>query len=313
MPGTQQPLHILKDLVKHGKGIHVDADYLYAWGPGYIPEGYSYPIDTVFIYNKHESFELDGMLVGFGQDIYCVASTDNRIIVGGGGGKDLTGYRYSVLRLYNRETQLLEQDWGGDEYRVTSLFVDEKHVYAGTSDSELLIHDKDTMRQVKSLYRFPDQTAGKHIAVDGSWLYGGTMDGAILAWNKATFDQAASLKAGSSLVTHVITRDGIVYAADESGTIYSWKASTRTQLASARVSNGWVRGLVVHGQHVFTGDKTGKISAWNADDFQNVLSFSSGDGAITGLLADERYLYTSKDDGAVQVWNIADVLSNIKR
>ncbi len=286
----------------------MDADYLYTCGPGYVPEGHSYPIDTVFIYDKLKSFEMDGMLVGFGQDIHCVTSTDNRIIVGGGGGKDLTGYRFSVLRLYNKVTQLLEQDWGGDEYRVTSLFVDERYVYASTSDSILIVHDKATMREIKSIYDLVERLPETPIAADVSRFYFGARDGTIQAWNKGTLVKEQSLKVDVGVITHMIAKDGLVYVADAPGNIIAWNSGTGAVVSNVHVCDGGVRGMALFDHYLFTGDASGTITGWNTRCFQRALSLPEGKGAITALRVDDRCIYAGKDDGTVAIWNIADVL-----
>nr|MDO8083417.1 hypothetical protein [Candidatus Sigynarchaeum springense] len=313
MPDRASPRKILADHPKRVSGIHSDADFLYTWGPGYVAEGNSYPTGTVFIYNKQKNFKLDGMIVGFSQDIYCAISTDDHIIVGGGGGKDLTGYRYSVLRLYNKETQLLEQDWGGDEYRVTSLFADEKYVYAGTSNSTLLVHDKATMREIKSIYHFVDQSPGTHIASDKSRLYCGAGNGTVKAWSKETWTPGPSLESGGGMITHVIARDGRVFAADESGNVIAWNAGDLVATLCIHACDGPVRGMTLSGQHVFIGDASGTISGWNTSDFQKVLSFEGGKVAISVLHADDVHIYSGCDDGAVLVWDVAEIIGRKKK
>ncbi len=312
MPNRAPPCKILNDHPKKVGGIHVDADFVYTWGPGYVPDGYSSPIDTVFIYDKRKGFVLDGMLVGFGQDIYCATSTGERIVVGGGGGKDLTGYRFSVLRLYNKETQLLEQDWGGDEYRVTSLFADEKYVYAGTSDSALLVHDKATMKEIKSVYDFVDRSPGTHATADGPRLYCGAGSGTVKVWSKATWAPEPPLKSDGSIITHVIAKDGRVFGVDESGNAIAWNAGTQAATSCIHACDGPARGMALSGRHVFIGDSSGTITGWNAGDLRKAFSFAERKVPITALHADDRHLYASYDDGAVLVWDAAELLANKK-
>ncbi|MBN2150833.1 MAG: hypothetical protein JW839_05295 [Candidatus Lokiarchaeota archaeon] len=309
MPKRPSPHKILKDHQKDVRGIHVDADFLYTWGPGYVPDGRSSPVDTVFVYDKKREFAMDGMLVGFGQDILCATSTSDRIVVGGGGGKDLTGYRFSVLRLYNKETQLLEQDWGGDEYRVTSLFADDGYVYAGTSDSWLLVHDKATMREVKTIRDFVDQSPGTHVAADGSCLYCGAPDGAVRVWSKATWTPEPPLRSDAGMMTHVIVNDNRIYGADGSGNLVVWNASTPMATSCFRACDGPARGMALSGKHAFIGDARGTISAWDAGDLRKTLSFVGRKVPIAGIHADDQHLFASYEDGAVLVWAIAELLS----
>jgi WD40 repeat protein len=304
------PFKIIKDHVKNVRGIYVDGDYLYTWGPGYVPEGSSYPLDTVFIYDKLKSFEMDGMLVGFGQDIYCVTSNDRFIVVGGGGGKDLTGYRYSVLRLYNKETQLLEQDWGGDEYRVTSLFADEKYVYASTSDSMLIVYDKPTMREIKTIYDIVERSPETPIASDDSRFYFGSRDGKVQACNKVTFAYESSLMVDGGEITHMIAKDGFVYIASARGNIIAWNPATKAVTANVQACDRGVRGMTFVDRYLITGDTSGTISGWDTRGFQKALSFATEKGIITALRADDRFIYASKDDGTVIIWNISDVLKS---
>jgi hypothetical protein len=308
MSNYQVPFKSIKDHSKSVRGIHVDADYLYTWGPGYVPEGQSYPIDTAFIYDKQKSFEMDGMLVGFGQDINCVTSTDDRIVVGGGGGKDLTGYRYSVLRLYNKKTQLLEHDWGGDEYRVTSLLADEKYVYASTSDSTLIVHDKATMREIKTIYDNVDRSPETPLGSDSSRFFFEARDGSIQGWGKATLAREISLKIDGGVVSQMIVKDGIIYTADVSGNIITWNAITGAVITTTRACDGAVHGMTMFGQVLFTGDAGGMITGWDTRGFRKVVILAGGKGAIKMIKSDERYLYASIDGGIVAIWDIADVL-----
>jgi WD40 repeat protein len=101
------------------------------------------------------------------------------------------------MRVYDRATQLLLHDWGGDEYRVTSMFFDGKYLYAGTSDGVLNVHDKQTLREVKSIYGYEDGAASNQVASNGSWLYSGGRKGSVRTWDMQTFKPGNDLEAGA--------------------------------------------------------------------------------------------------------------------
>ena len=312
LPANIPPLKVLKDHRDAIRGIHVDDRYLYSWGKGYVPEGHSYPLDMVFVYEKGRDFRLDGMLVGFGQDIFCLTSDSSRIFVGGGGGKDLTGYRFSVLRVYDKETQLLKQDEGGDEYRATALIHDGEHLYMGTSDGTIIVHDIATLREEKTLFGHRDAwTDADHLFVDQEYLYAPGSKKNVKLWDKKTLNDAASLEGHGDDVKAVISGQGRIVAACRDGTITFWDARSREKLVTVAAHVGIVHSIVMEGEHLFTcgADKT--IKLWNMQTAREMLSFTANGKMATTLAIDSTHLYVGLDDGSLAIWKIGDIIGAV--
>ncbi len=302
------PFKVLKDHRDAIRGIHVDTRYIYSCGKGYVPEGYSFPLDTVFIYDKERDFQIDGMLVGYGQDIFCISSDSSHIFVGGGGGKDLTGYRFSVLRVYDKETQLLKRDDGGDECYAIALTNDDEHLFMGTSDGLIIVSDLATMREIKTLYGHNDAlTDAEHLFVDEDYLYAPASKNIIKLWDKKKLEDAATLEGHSGDVTAVITGFGKIVVAYRDGTITFWNKNTREKLVTITAHAGIVHSVVMEGMHLFSSGADKTIKLWNMETSTEMLSFSANGKMATKLGIDSKYLYAGLDDGTLAIWKIGAI------
>ncbi len=303
------PTKIFHDHVKKLGGIFVDDQYLYTWGPGYIPERDSYPKDTVYIYDKERGFALDGMLLGHGQDIRCVASSTKYIFVGGGGGKDLTGYRYSVLVTYDKTTQLLRSDDGGDEYYAESLFNDGSYLFMGTSDGRIIVHELDSLREFMTIFPHNTKMSSTVLFADEVNVYSGGSTGNLIAWQKGKWKLQGRWPGHAKGMSRLIGDKTHLFSGDWGGEIIAWDLDIHAPRAKWSAHAGRVQGLALQGAHLFTcGGDDHLIKVWGADSFHELVVMQHHPASIIALVADETFLYAGYADGIVVAWEISQIL-----
>ncbi len=308
------PTKEFRDHVKSLRGIFVDDRYLYTWGPGYILEGDSYPKDTVYIYDKKRDFALDGMLLGHGQDIACVASDDKHIFVGGGGGKDLTGYRYSVLCTYDKTTQLLQDDAGGDEYRAVSLFNDGSNLFMGTDDGRIIVHELDTLRELMTIWPENTRMESGVLFASETNVYSGSSMGNLIAWKKGNFKLQGSWPGHAKGMSRIVGDKTRLFSGDWSGEIIAWDTDTHTPLARWSAHTGRVQGLAFQGFYLFScGGDDHLVKVWDAEKYKEFQAVQHHTARVIALAADGVYLYTGYEDGVVAAWQLSHILEQVGR
>ncbi len=298
------PAFTLSDHKNKVVGITSDESYLYTCGPGFVPEGYSSPVDTVFIYSKEHAFSIDGMLVGFGQDIRCVGSDANWIFSGGGGGKDLTGYRYSALRVYDKKTQLLHDDWGSDEYWVTSVLSDGVHLFAGTSDGSIDVYDAATLRSIKSLYRHDGWAGVTRLGSDDAYLYSAASGKTIVLWDKKKLELARSLDGGGCMLVDLCIGNECIVAATDDGHVLGWTRDGYAPLGNARVRGNGPNHVAAIGDGIAVGGGGLVVQVLSSPGLQELRAFTTGESPITALHADASFLYVGHQDGSVGIFDM---------
>ncbi len=294
-------------------GIFVDDRYFYTWGPGYVLEGDSYPKDTVYIYDKKRAFAFDGMLVGHGQDITCVASDPTRIFVGGGGGKDLTGYRYSVLCTYDKTTQLLQDDEGGDEYRAVSLLYDGTHLFMGTDDGLIIVHKWGPALEYFTLWPEKTRTCAEVLFADEAYLYSAGNNGSLISWEKDKFVYKGEWLGHANQISRIIGSKINLISGDSGGEIIIWDAKSGNQLTRWKAHTGRINGLTLQGSHLFSCGQDQLIKIWNVDNHKELSALQHHPAPVIALEIDDSFLYAGYADGVIDAWEISKVIEQVGR